>query len=52
MSRKFFSAAELLKQHPGNRALILLSPAGESVLWKQDQPAPEGKWVVIGVISG
>lgn len=49
MSRKFFYVSEIWKIHPSAKALILLSPAGDSLMVKANDPIPEGKWSLLGV---
>jgi len=51
MVRKYYTAAQILKIWPGNRALVLESPTGQKLLWKMSDPAPTSKWCVVGVID-
>lgn len=55
MSREYYSVSEILVQYPGHQALILQSPAGETLLLKlQDRTPedyPEGKWCLLGTVG-
>ena len=51
MLREFYSVSEILAQYPGHKALIIQSPAGETLLLKPQDKIPEGKWCLIGTVG-
>ena len=51
MLRRFYHVPALLREHPGNRALILQSPAGKTLVWLVNDPIPKGRYCLLGVIE-
>lgn len=51
MNRKYFQVPDIVKQHPGYRLYVLITPAGRSINWHISEPMPEGKFALIATIE-
>jgi hypothetical protein len=51
MSRRYFTALQHLEMTPGFRLYLLMTPRGKIVHWKPDDPAPEGRFALLGGID-
>lgn len=49
--RKYRTATAWAKDVPGMRMYLLLNAQGKPVFWHCSEPAPVGKWSLIGVFE-